>query len=147
VAETTGPPPGRPVGRRFFSAWLPVLLLEAVVLFLSSRQGLALPATIPHLDKVAHFGEYALLGWLLRRALVITHPGWRGATALTIIVVAILGAGDELFQGTVPGRDSSPFDWMADLCGGTAGAVAARMWYRRRAGTVPAGRQRKGTNG
>lgn len=145
MAEPAGPSRVRPFGWRFFSAWLPVLLLEALVLFLSSRSGLALPGTIPNLDKAAHFGEYALLGCLLRRALAISYPGWRGMTALTIVAVAILGAGDELFQGTVPGRDSSPHDWLADLFGGAIGVMAARLWDRRRAASVPAGGRTEGT--
>ena len=123
---------------RWLSAWVPVLVLEALVLFLSSRPHLALPSTIPNLDKVAHFAEYAVLGWLLRRALSMTFPGGRGATAVAIVLVALLGAGDELFQGTVPGRNSDPRDWLSDLLGGTTGAVVAQFRNRRRAGAAPA---------
>ncbi len=128
-----------PAGHRWLSAWLPVLLLEALVLFLSSRHHLPMPATIPHLDKVAHFTEYALLGWLLRRALALTLPGGRGATGIAVLLVVFLGAGDELFQGTVVGRDSSPWDWLGDLLGGATGAVVARLVAWRRAGAAPAG--------
>jgi VanZ family protein len=133
--------------RRWLSAWLPVLLLEALVLFLSSRSHVPLPAAIPHLDKVAHFIEYAALGWLLRRALAMTLPGGRGATWIAIVLVAILGAGDELFQGTVVGRDSSPWDWLGDLLGGAAGSVAARFGELRRAGAAPAGEEAEGAKG
>jgi VanZ family protein len=123
------------------------LLLEALVLFLSSRSHLPLPATIPYLDKVAHVTEYAVLGWLLRRALAMTLPGGRGATGIAIVLLAFLGAGDELFQGTVLGRDSSPWDWLGDLFGGTIGAVVARLRERRRAGTAPAGGEAEGAKG
>jgi VanZ family protein len=136
-----------PGERRWLSAWLPVLLLETLVLFLSSRSHLPLPGTIPHLDKAAHFTEYALLGWLLRRALVMTLPGRRGATGIAIALVAFLGAGDELFQGTVPGRDSSPRDWLGDLLGGATGSVVAWFWERRRAGAAPAGGEAEGAKG
>jgi VanZ family protein len=121
--------------------------LEALVLFLSSRSHLPLPTTIPYLDKVAHFTEYAVLGWLLRRALSMTLPGGRGATGVAILLVAILGAGDELFQGTVVGRDSSPWDWLGDLLGGTTGAVVARFWNRRRVGAAPADGEAEGAKG
>lgn len=129
---------------RWLSAWLPVLLLEALVLFLSSRPHLPLPSTIPHLDKVAHFTEYALLGWLLRRALSMTLPGGRGATGVAIVLLAFLGAADELFQSTVAGRDSSRWDWLGDLFGGTTGAAVARLQDRGRARSAPVGGEAEG---
>ena len=136
-----------PSERLWLSAWLPVILLEALVLFLSSRSHLPLPTTIPNLDKLAHFTEYAVLGWLLRRALAMTLPGGRGATGIAIVLVAFLGAGDELFQGTVPGRDSSPWDWLADLLGGTTGALVARLQDRRRARAAPSGEEAERAKG
>jgi VanZ family protein len=139
VANRTGSSHRPPGERRWLSAWLPVLLLEALVLFLSSRSHLPLPATIPYLDKVAHFSEYALLGWLLRRALAMTLPGGRGATGGAIVLLAFLGGGDELFQGTVGGRDSSLWDWLGDLLGGTTGSILARVVEWRRAGAAPGG--------
>jgi VanZ family protein len=147
VAERVPPSHGSPTGHRWLSAWLPVVLLEALVLFLSSRSHLPMPATIPHLDKVAHFTEYGLLGWLLRRALAMTLPGGRGATGIAIVLLALLGAGDELFQGTVPGRDSSPWDWLGDLLGGTTGAIAAWLRARRRAGAASEGNTAERANG
>jgi VanZ family protein len=145
VAERVRPSRVPPAGNRWLSAWLPVLLFESLVLYFSSRPHLSLPAGIPHLDKVAHFAEYALLGWLLRRALAMTLPGRRGATAMAIVLLALLGAGDELFQSTVPGRDSSAWDWLGDLLGGTTGALVAQFRSRRPAGTGTLGRGAEGT--
>ena len=119
-------------GRRWLSAWLPVFLLEALVLFLSSRSYLPLPKTVPYLDKAAHFAEYALLGWLLRRAFVLTLRPGRAAAVAAVGLAAILGAGDELFQSTVPGRNSSGWDWLVDVLGATAGVAVAALWYRHR---------------
>lgn len=138
-------PPRPPTGEHpWLAAWLPVLLLEALVLFLSSRPHLPLPTTVPYLDKAAHFIEYALLGWLLRRALSMTIPGGRGATGVAIALLALLGAGDEWFQGTVIGRDSNPLDWLADLLGGSTGAVISRLWDRHRAGSALVGGEAEG---
>jgi VanZ family protein len=148
VAEPFRPSPLPSGDRRILAAWLPVLLLEALVLFLSSRPHLSLPSAIPHLDKAAHFTEYALLGCLLRRALAMTLPGGRGATIVAIFLVALLGAGDELFQSTVPGRESSPMDWLGDLLGGATGAVV--MYLRRPRPNKPESaltRTAEGTNG
>jgi VanZ family protein len=121
--------------------------LEALVLFLSSRSHLPLPATIPYLDKAAHFTEYALLGWLLRRALAMTLPNARGATGVAIVLVALLGAGDELFQSTVPGRDSSSWDWLGDLLGGMTGAAVAQLQDRHRSRAASPGGEAEGAKG
>ena len=109
------------------------------MLYLSTRPGLHLPGRFPHLDKLAHFSEYALSGWLLFRALnrsgVRRLTGWLGAVA----AVAALSAGDEWLQSHVPGRDSSPIDWLADLLGGMIGATLPG-WRFGRAGRRGRGR-------
>ena len=118
--------------RRVLSAWLPVLLLEAAVLFVSSRPGLTAPATIPHLDKAAHLFEYALLGGLIHRAWRVTGRSRRGAGVVAILLVALLAAGAARRQAMGPGRDASPGDWLADLLGGIAGNWGAARWLDRR---------------
>lgn len=113
--------------RRLIVAWLPVLLIEAVVLFLSSRPYLALPRVFPNVDKVAHFGEYAALGALFYRALRLSGGERAESVGWTIFVISGLGAGDEVLQSRVPGRESSARDWLADLLGGSMGAMLARF--------------------
>lgn len=132
--------------RRVLSAWLPVLLLEAAVLFVSSRPGLAAPAAIPHLDKAAHLFEYALLGGLIHRAWRVTGRSRRWAWLVSMLLVALLAAGDERLQAMVPGRDSSPGDWLADVLGGIAGNWGAARWFDRRPAlaTVAARPRREG---
>jgi VanZ family protein len=113
-----------------------VLGLELLVLFVSSRPHLSLgTAGLPHLDKVAHFVEYAALGALLYRALRLS--GGRRVEALlgTAALAALLALGDEIFQRRVPGRESSLLDWTADELGAIAGAWtvgrAERRWPGR----------------
>lgn len=144
TGSAADPGGGGAASRRALSAWLPVILLEAGVLFLSSRPGLAVPAPFPHLDKAAHLFEYALLGGLI-------HRGWRvsgrprGWTwGVSIALLALLAAGDERMQAWVPGRDSSPADWVADLMGGIVGNWVASLWYDRRgAGALAAAEPRR----
>lgn len=131
---------------RAVSAWLPVIGLECLVLFLSTRPHLAVPGSIPHLDKAAHFAEYALLGGLLQRALSLSGVGRNRAWALVGLLAAGLSAGDEWVQSHVPGRDSSPLDWLADCIGAGAGAWLMRQWIPGRGRSGPDARKR-GTEG
>ncbi|MEZ4650564.1 MAG: VanZ family protein [Candidatus Eisenbacteria bacterium] len=113
---------------RFLYAWLPFLLLEATVIFFSSRPGSSIHLPFARVDKVLHFGEYAALGFLLYRALRMSGGGRREAVVSTLALIALLGLGDEAFQSRIPGRDSSIYDWFADLLGGSAGvAFGARL--------------------
>lgn len=80
--------------------------------------------SITFADKVAHFGYFLgggfLLAWIFRR--LKTWPAWR--IALTVfLVIAAVGAADEIHQLFTPGRSGADvFDWLADVCGGFAGA-------------------------
>lgn len=106
------------------------------MLFLSTRPRLAVPGSIPHLDKAAHFAEYALLGGALFRAWRLSGVPRVRAWIWTGLLIAGLSAGDEWIQGRVPGRESSPLDWLADLAGGLTGA-----WFAGR--TLPSLRRRR----
>lgn len=106
-------------------AWAPPLLWAAVLFSISSQP--RLPGGLGGgLDKVAHFGAFAVLGLLLARAaLSYRLPiGWPIALGL------IYGATDEIHQAFVPGRYPDPADWLADALGV---AVACFYLYRRRA--------------
>lgn len=102
-----------------------------MVLFLSSRPNLALPPLFPNIDKVAHFCEYAAMGALLHRALRLSGAR-RKASILTVIgLVAALALGDEKLQSYIPGRDADLHDCLADVLGGTTGALVVR-WLESR---------------
>lgn len=74
-------------------------------------------------DKLAHFGEYFIFGWLVARC--FDAEGWtaRKHFAWTIAFGVLLGALDEFYQGFVPGREQDGLDLLADACGAVAG------WY------------------
>jgi len=71
-------------------------------------------------DKVAHFGAYALLGWLAAMTLRV----WRVQIPAILLIVllggAAYGGGDEVLQGFT-GRETDVYDWVADVLGLTAG--------------------------
>ncbi len=113
--------------------WGPVAAYILLILAVSSVPHLTTPG-FNGSDKIAHLGEYSILGFLVSRALGARGAGrWIAAIA----IAAVVGACDETYQLTVPGRFSSRFDWMADVAGGIAGAAAwivlARVRARRAA--------------
>ena len=105
---------------RGIAAWGPVVLCEALVLFLSSLKDPGLPNLFPNVDKVAHFIEYAGLGGLLWRALRWSGGTRRNSFLLTLVLIMALAAGDENWQ-KLWGRDRDFWDWVADCFGSTFG--------------------------
>lgn len=111
-------------GKRRLPRWLPPLLWAAVVLGASSFQDLKTSdGGIALRDKLAHFGEFFIFGWLVARS--FTGLGWseRKLFLWTILIGLQLGAIDEFYQGFVPGRERSLLDLLADVLGTSAG------WY------------------
>lgn len=114
--------------RGFLGNWLPPLLYLAVIYILSGMSAPPLPAGWT--GNLLHYPEYAILGFLLARALeggrrdVPLLPGPLGAFALAVV----LGALDELHQSFVPGRMPDPVDWLHDAVGAAFGATAWGIW-------------------
>lgn len=91
---------------------------------LSSRPGdsISIPGGF---DKLAHFVEYAVLGFLLGKGL--GRPLWWAA----LLAAVAWGGIDEWHQSWVPLRDSSALDVAADGLGaliGVAGAIISDNW-------------------
>jgi len=97
----------------------------ALTLTLTSIPNPSFDVTIPFSDKVAHFGFYGVAGFLC--ALWRRESGWSGrrAFAFACLFVVLLGAADEVHQQWIPGRSMELLDWVADVSGGTAGALFA----------------------
>jgi VanZ family protein len=116
----------------FLRYWLPVLAYVGLIFGLSAQPGLKTPFQFEMADKVAHLTEYGGLGVLLARALT-TLPRLKSVliAGLTAVMIgAGIGATDELFQSTVPGRDSSVFDWIADAMGLSL-AQLVYLWIKK----------------
>ena len=114
--------------------WTPAVLWAGVIFWLSSRPTLPGP-DVPHLDKAAHFGAYAVLGALL--AFATDRRGLPLALAAALGV--LYGALDEVHQMYVPGRSPDPLDWAADTAGVAAACVLYSLWRSRRAPARTAG--------
>jgi len=69
--------------------------------------------------KVAHFTEYAILGFLAARAFRI-HQRWFLISLLLIVAYALI---DEYHQSFVPSRTASIFDSFIDMAGGLSALI------------------------
>ena len=129
---TTAPASKAPPRRRLL-LWLPVALMMAVQLVLSS-QG-RLPAALspfPGSDKFAHAAWFFLLGLLAYRA-GRNAEGWsrRRAAAVVLLAAALWGASDEGHQWFVPGRAVEAADLAADVAGAGLAVLLAEPLLRR----------------
>jgi len=118
-----------------------LLLPERVVRALSLSLAIAMAAFVlvgastvgemgsvpgPYIDKIVHALYYGVMAILVDRGL-----GGRLPVVAMAIAIAVGGA-DEIHQMSIPTRDASVFDWMADV----TGAVVLTLLWRaaRRAG-------------
>jgi len=104
---------------RVVSLWLPVVAWAALIFTLSSIPGLGtgLGDADLVLRKLAHTVEYAILGFLLVRAL-------RSQPVALLLGVAY-AVTDELHQHFVPDRHADPLDVAIDAVGVAIGVLAA----------------------
>jgi VanZ family protein len=124
-------------------AWILTVAYLALIFGISSiPQGPLSRSCVKVSDKLAHLAEYAGFGLFLtvalRRTLSLARP-WM----LVIIVVgagAAIGALDETYQLSVPGRERELLDWMADVVGMAVGYVIASILYVRSERARAAGR-------
>jgi VanZ family protein len=102
------------------SRWLPVLLWAGLIFGLSSIPSLSsgLGTWDLVLRKCAHATEYAVLGFLLLRALAREVPAF-----LTGVAYAIT---DEVHQAFVPGRHGAVYDVVIDAVGVLVGVYVVR---------------------
>jgi VanZ family protein len=112
--------------------WLPVLAYVCIIFAASSQPHLQSPLRFVNGDKIAHLGEYLVLGLLLVRALRATLRVSRPlfAAMIAIGLVVIVGASDEYFQSFIPGRMSDVFDVMADVLGGAIAQIVYVTFVR-----------------
>ena len=111
---------------RALSLWLPVVAWAGLIFVLSSIPdlGTGLGTWDLVLRKIAHAAEYAVLGFLLLRAL--------GRESAALAVGIAYAASDELHQHFVPGRQGSPLDVLLDSVGVAVGVYAVRTFRRFR---------------
>jgi VanZ family protein len=105
--------------------WLPVVAWAALIFTLSSIPdlGTGLGGWDLVLRKIAHAGEYAVLGALLLRAVGHALPAFVLGVAYAI--------SDEIHQSFVEGRRGAPLDVLIDAVGVALG-IAAWRWFAAR---------------
>ena len=109
-------------------AWAAVAFYMAVIYALSSMSfdfRLFHTAQKIHLDWIVHVVEYSVFGFLLARAFGHSVPSKTGRRLLlaALIVGVLYAVSDEWHQRSVPNRDASVYDAIADTVGLALGAV------------------------
>jgi VanZ family protein len=88
--------------------------------------------TLRAIDKIAHLGVFAGLGFLLCAAGMALGYSPRRVIAAVILIVAAYGMFDEFTQQFVPNRSSEWSDWLSDMLGAGIGitsfAIAREVW-------------------
>ncbi len=125
---------------RTLRTWILVVAYLALIFGVSSIPQNPLSRTCFRVsDKLAHLAEYTGFGLLLSLAFRSTfHRARRWVLLLVVVFIgAAVGALDETYQATVPGRERELLDWVADVTGvlvGSCLAMALNSWMARRAG-------------
>ena len=119
---------------RFTRYWLPVIVYCTAIFIQSSFPTTEQLPSWPFLDKILHVAAYALLGFLVFRALATGHltNNLNLALIISALFAGLYGLSDEWHQSFVPGRSAEAADALADLIGGMLGAGLG--WLRFRGG-------------
>jgi VanZ family protein len=114
--------------------WLP-LIVYCVLIYIQSANPapVKLPGFFP-LDKIVHFGLYAIMGILFYRAYRTLPFKKRHQVLILLSVVSasLYGVGDEIHQYYVPYRQADLFDVIADVLGAVCGVYFYHFWLLRR---------------
>ncbi|MCP4670340.1 MAG: hypothetical protein GY857_03430 [Desulfobacula sp.] len=104
---------------------LPVAVLCIFIFWQSSNAGIISQPLFPHDDKVMHFTVYALLAFLVARAVKKEKLLWSPLKIkiITILFAAGFGLSDEVHQAFVPERYASAWDFLADGAGSLTGCL------------------------
>jgi VanZ family protein len=117
---------------RFIRYQLPACLWAILIFALSSVPRLPPPPEMRITDKIYHFVEFFIFGFLLAR--VFLNMSAQGKEHKAVFLAAALGifwgVTDEIHQAFVPGRDACAWDVLADAVGVLS--VSALIWWRRK---------------
>ncbi len=119
----------------FLRYWAPVLIYLVFIYMLSSGAfhfGLFNKSQKVHADKILHVVEYAILGFLLARAMgkyTFFRQSMRVLAAMVLLAGVVYGISDEFHQMSVPNRTASFYDVIADSVGVFIGVF---IYYKKR---------------
>jgi VanZ family protein len=106
--------------------WIPVFLWMGIIFYSSSISGEDIPKFgIPNIDKLFHFIEYFVLGFLLVRAFFhsLSKPNYKYIFIAAVLIASLYGASDEFHQRFVSARTCDIFDLLSDIIGSSLGAA------------------------
>jgi VanZ family protein len=112
----------------FLRYHLPLIVYAGIIFWLSSLPNLSQPFTeLSISDKLIHFFEFMVFGWLIWRSAKRWRLKLRNSwlVIITYIIGALYAAGDEYHQAFVPGRYGHISDWTADSIGLAAGIASS----------------------
>jgi VanZ family protein len=112
--------------RPFLKVLLPLIIYAGCIYYVSSIDGNILPDINKyHMDKVAHFAEYLIFAFLAMRTISRLFPklGAISNFIISIIVITMFGASDEIHQLLVPNRTCSFTDFVFDFLGAGMGVL------------------------
>lgn len=113
--------------------FVPAMVWAVIIFCLSSIPNLSTPSFgFKMTDKIAHFGEFFILGMLVaysfgKRNLNIGKIFWISAS-----ISGLYGIIDELHQFFVPGRQADGFDMLADVLGSVSASGVYVLILRKR---------------
>ncbi len=112
--------------------WLPPAGIALLILVLSSIPGKAFPAHPDFLNSAVHFGEFAVLSYLIARALYLSSKTKKLSSLLmTCFFVSVLfGVATEVYQFAIPHRLFDPLDILVDSVGALAGILVFWGWVK-----------------
>lgn len=119
---------------KLFKLYLPPIFWAGFIFWNSAQPHHKVPKFyFPHIDKVAHFVVYFILGYLITRLLCQGNIKKlsRGIIIWAIVIGSLYGISDEFHQYFVPGRSTDVFDWIADTFG-VISAQGAILYLSRR---------------
>ena len=118
------------------SYWAPPALLCGLIFWQSAHPVPAMGPDLPHVDKIVHFGIYAVLGALFLRALRANRSGrgHRACLGWSMLLSCLFGLGDEIHQYFVPWRSADVLDFVADVAGSVCGVLLLHRFMRKQPG-------------
>ncbi|WP_185745621.1 VanZ family protein [Pseudoalteromonas sp. J010] len=109
--------------RRVYKTLLIISLIICTVLF--AKEVSLSPRLFPHVDKVAHFGVFFILAF-------ISHHAFKFKVWFHLLLLSLYGAGIEWMQDSLPYRQASTADFIADVAGAVSYFVLFYFWARWR---------------
>lgn len=110
--------------------FLPSLFYYSLIFYLSS-QSYQVNVDILFLDKVIHFVEFGLLGFLLSLGFFAQTISLKSKFFFVFIIGSVLAALDEIHQIFVPLRVMDPLDLAVDILGVCFGFFAFYYFYKK----------------